>query len=149
MLAIDLTLDPSTTISAGASAPVVYSLLSNNSGSSIRSAAAVAQTTPRNFRVAHSVRTAKGFKSPANAAVPAPDVLFDRHLIRLDRNVPQTSRLDPEYRVNHSTQIVLEIPRLGSETPTAVQVIDELKAIISMLAASSNANLVRVLNLEV
>jgi len=149
MLAIDLTLDPSTTITAGTSSPTIYSLLNNVAGSSIRSAAAVAQTNPENFKISHSVRTAKGFKTVANASVPAPDVVFDRHLCRLDVNCVQTTHIDTDYRVNRSVQIVLEVPRLGGSTPTAAQLVDDLLSVVSMLRASSNANLVRILNGEV
>lgn len=149
MLATDLILDPSTSIAAGTSSPTTYSLLNNVSGSSVRSAAAVAQTNPENFRIAHSVRTAKGFKTTANASVPAPDVIFDRHLCRLDINCVQTTHLDPEFRLNRSVQIVFEIPRLGAGTPTPLQMADDLKSIVSMLDASTRANLVRIFNGEV
>jgi hypothetical protein len=148
MLSQDLTLDPSTAITAGTSSPTVYSLLSASAGSSVRAAAAVAQTNPETFKISHSTRLSKGFKTPANSSVPAQDVTFDRHLIRLDVNHPQTSRLDPNYLINRSVQIVLEVPRLGSETPTAAQLIDDLLSVVSALRASSNANLVRILNGE-
>lgn len=149
MLSIDLTLDPSTAITAGTSSPTIYSLLNNVAGSSIRAAAAVAQTNPENFKIAHTVRTAKSFKTSANASVPAPDVIFDRHLCRLDVNCVQTTHLDPEFRINRSIQLVMEVPRLGASTPTAAAIIDDLLSIVSMLRASTNANLVRILNGEV
>lgn len=146
MLSTDLTLDPSTAITAGTSSPTVYSLLPGTTvNQTNRTASAVATTAPENFRVAHSMRTEKGFKTVANASTPAPDIVFDRHLCRLDINCVQTSRLDPNFRVNRSVQIVLEVPRLGSETPTVTQVADDLLSIVSMLRASSNANLIRVL----
>lgn len=146
MLSTDLTLDPSVAITAGTSSPTVYSLLPGSiSNQSNRTASAVAQSAPENFRIAHSVRTEKGFKTPANASTPAPDIVFDRHLCRLDINHPQTKALDPNFRINRSVQLVLEVPRLGSESPTAVQMADDLLSIVSMLLASSRANLIRVL----
>jgi hypothetical protein len=149
MLGIDLILDPSVAITAGASAPVTFSLLSNVAGSSVRAAASLAQTNPRNFRIGHTTRTAKGFKTSANASVSAPDIIFDRHLTRLDINCVQTTHLDPEYRVNRSWQLVCEVPRLGASTPTAAQLAEDLLSIVSMLRTSTNANLVRILNGEV
>lgn len=149
MLAIDLTLDPSVAIAAGTSSPTVYSLLSNTVGKSIRSAAAVAQTNPETFTVGHTTSSEKSFKTQANASVPAPDVIFDRHVVRLDTNVAQTTHLDPTYRINRSVYINFVVPRLGASTPTAAQLADDLLSIVSMLRASTNANLIRILNLEV
>jgi hypothetical protein len=149
MLSSDLTLDPSTAITAGTASPTIYSLLNGNDpNSSVRSAAAVALTYPENLRIAHSKRAAKGFYQVASPALAAPPILFDRHLIRLDTNVAQTTHLDPEFRVNRSIQIVIEVPRLGASTPTHTQLADDLLSIVSMLRASTNANLIRILNLE-
>lgn len=149
MLATDLTLNPNTTIAQGTDSAVIYSLLSNNNGKSTRSAASLSQTNPRQLSIAHSTRTSKGFKTAANASVPAPDVIFDRHLIRLDSNVEQASHLDPEYRVSRSIQIVIETPRMGADSPTSLELADDLKGIVSMLDASTRANLNRILNGEV
>lgn len=150
MLAIDLSLDSSTAITAGTSNARTASLLGGNDPkSSVRSVAAVALTAPENLRISHTVRTAKGFRTAANASVPASDVLFDRHLVRLDKNVTQSTHLDPEFRINRSIQLVIESPRLGASTPTAAQLADDLLSIVSMLRAGTNANLIRVLNLEV
>lgn len=149
MLASDLTLDSSTAISAGTANSTVYSLLGGNSSSqSIRSVAAVSTTNPKTFKIAHSVRQEKGFKTVANQSVPAPDLVFDRHLCRVDANVVQTQCLDPNKRVNRSTQIVIETPRLGTESPTTVQLIDDLLALVAMFRASTNANFVRLMNGE-
>lgn len=149
MLASDLILDSSTAIAAGTSNSTTYSLLGGNSSSrSIRSVAAVATTNPKTFTTAHSVRTEKGFKTAANQSVPAPDLVFDRHLCRLDTNVVQTQCLDPNKRVTRSIQLVVETPRLGAESPTVVQLMDDLLSIVAMLRASTNANFVRLLNNE-
>lgn len=149
MLSIDLTLDPSTAITAGTSSPTIYSLLNNVPGRSLRSAAAVAQTNPENFTIAHSVSKEKAFKTAANPAVPAPDVIFDRHLCRLDTNCVQTTIYDPDFRINRSVLVQFVVPRLGASTPTPAQLADDLLSIVSMLRASTNANLIRVLNGEV
>lgn len=149
MLSQDLTLNPSTAIAAGTNAATVYALLSATQGKSQRSVASVATTAPKVFQIAHSTRSAKAFKTAANASVPAPDIIFDRHLVRLDENVVQTTHIDPEFRVNRSVQLVLEVPRLGASTPTPTQIADSLKALVSMLDASTQANLIRILNNEV
>lgn len=149
MLASDLSLDSSTAIAAGTAGTVTFSLLGGGQPSqSIRTVAALALTNPRSLKVAHSVRTEKGFKTVANQSVPAPDVVFDRHLIRMDTNVVQTICLDPNARVNHSIQLVIETPRLGASSPTVTNLMDNLLALVAMLRASSNSNFVRLLNNE-
>lgn len=149
MLASDLTLDSSVAIAAGTANSTVYSLLGGNSPtSSIRSVAAVSATAPKTIRVAHSTRTEKSFKTVANQSVPAPDITFDRHLIRLDATIVQTQVLDPAARVKRSVQIVFESPRLGSESPTTTQLVDDLLALVASLRASTNANAIRLFNGE-
>lgn len=149
MLASDLVLNPSTSIAAGTNAAKTYALLQGtSSGKSIRSVASVALTHPDQITISHSTRIAKGFKTDANASVPAPDVIFDRHLVRVDQNLSQTGRLDPDNRINYSVQLVIETPRIGSDSPTSLQIADTLKAIVASLDASTRANLERVLNGE-
>lgn len=149
MLAQDLILDSSTTIAAGTSNSTTYSLLGSNAANqSMRSVAASSTTNPATLRIAHSMRMEKGFKTVANQAVPASDVIFDRRLIRLDRNVAQTTHLDPTNRINDSVQIVFENPRLGTESSTVQARIDMLLAVVAMLRASTNANAVRFFNGE-
>lgn len=149
MLSTDLVLNPSTAIAAGSATPLTYSLLESVKGTSVRSDPSVATTNPRNVRISHSTRVSKTkFKLVANASVPAPDVVFDRHLVRLDSNVTQSTHLDPQFAINRSVQIVIELPRLGASTPTVVQLMDDLLAIVSMLRAGTNANLIKLLNNE-
>lgn len=148
MLAIDLTLDPSTTITADAADAKTYSLLSQEAGRSVRSRADVATTAPKTLSISHSLRQLKGLRSVANSSVSGQDVIFDRHMIRLDENVTQSLVLDPEFKVNSAVYLVIETPRLGASTPTLAQVAGSIKRIVSVLLASSNANLQRVLNWE-
>lgn len=148
MLSTDLTLNPATAITAGSADSKVFAVTQTGENMAIRSVASLATTNPQQLKISHSVRTIKGLKSAANAALTGQDIVFDRHLIRLDKNVVQTKVLDPEQRVNRSIQIVIEVPRLAGETPTATNVGDDLLSIISMLNASTWANLVRVLNWE-
>lgn len=149
MLASDLALNSADAIAAGTSNSATYSLLGGNSTTaSTRSVAAVATTNPRTLKIANSVRIEKGFKTVANQSVPAPDITFDRRLVRLDHNLVQTTHLDPNKRVNASVQIVFEIPRLGAESPTVQAMIDMLLAITASLRASTNANAVRLFNGE-
>jgi hypothetical protein len=96
MLASDLALNSADAITAGTSNSATYSLLGGNSTTaSVRSVAAVATTNPKTFKIANSIRIEKGFKTVANQSVPAPDITFDRRLVRLDHNLVQTSHLDP------------------------------------------------------
>lgn len=148
MLSTDLTLNPATSITVGSADSKVFAITQNGENMTIRSVASLATTNPNQLKITHSVRTIKGLKSAANAALTGQDIVFDRHLIRLDKNVVQTKVLDPEQRVNRSVQIVIEVPRLAGETPTATNMGDDLLSVVSMLNASTWANLVRVLNWE-
>jgi hypothetical protein len=148
MLSIDLTLNSATAITAGTANSRVASITNSGENMALRSVASLATTNPEQLKISHSTRTIKGLRSAANAALTGQDVVFDRHLIRFDKNVVQTKVLDPEQRVNRSVQIVIEVPRLAGETPTSTNVGDDLLSIVSMLNASSWANLVRVLNWE-
>jgi len=151
MLATDLTLDSSTAITAGTSNSAVFSLMAPVSGvnnSAVRSVASVALTAPVSLKIAHSTRTIKGLKTVSNPSISGSEVIFDRHLVRKDTTVAQTGHLDPAFKIARSVQVVFEMPRLGSESPTTVQMIDDLLAVVAMLRASSNANLVRLFNGE-
>lgn len=149
MLASDLTIDASTAIAAGTAGSITFSLLGGNVNQrSTRTVASLATTNPRAIQIAHSVRTEKGFKTVANQSVPAPDIVFDRHLVRMDSNIIQSLCLDPNARVNQSIQIVIETPRLGASSPTPTNLMDNLLALVAMLRASSNANFIRILNNE-
>lgn len=148
MLSTDLTLNSATSVTAGTANSLVYSVISQGENQTVRSVAASSTTNPQQLKVSHSVRTIKGLKSAANAALTGQDIVFDRHLIRLDKNCVQTKVLDPEQRVNRSIQIVIEVPRLAGETPTVVNLGDDLLSIVSMLNASTWANLTRVVNWE-
>lgn len=149
MLAEDLILDPSIAIAAGTSSPSIYSRKGwTDLQSTVRSVASVALTAPENLKIAHTTRALKGLKTAANASVPATDVILDRHLVRLDIVVPTTTHSDPDFKIIKSCQLVIEVPRVGASTPTANSIADDLKSIVSMLFAASNANLVRLLNGE-
>lgn len=148
MLSTDLTLNPATAVTAGTADSQVYSVISQGENQTVRSLAALATTNPKQLKISHSVRTIKGLKSAANAALTGQDIVFDRHLIRLDSNVVQTKVLDPEQRVNRSLQLVIEVPRLAGETPTVTNMGDDILRIVSMLNASTWANLQRILNWE-
>jgi hypothetical protein len=148
MLSTDLALDPSTAWTVGTSDSQTYSLLSINGERSQRSKASVATTNPSVLSLAHTVRSTKGLRSVDNSSVTGQTIMFDRHLIRLDTNVAQTLVLDPEFKVNRSVQLVIEVPRLGASTPTSTNMSDDICRIVTMLRTSSLANLIRVLNSE-
>ena len=149
MLATDLVLNASTAITAGASAPITLSLLDAAKGISVRNDPASALTNPKSLRIAHTTRTIKGLWDGTNSAVKGPDLIMDRHLCRLDKNIAQTRYLDPNFAVNYSIQLVLETPRgLGASNPTVAQIATSLLELVSSLLAGSNANLTRILNGE-
>lgn len=149
MLATDLTLNASTAIAAGTAADRVLSLVSQGADSrTVRAVAATALTQPQTLTISHSTRQVKGLKTQSNDSVAAGPVVFDRHLVRLDNNVTQSAYNDPLFQINRSVQLVIETPRLGASSPTATQIVDDLLAIVAMLRASTNANLVRILNRE-
>lgn len=141
-------MDPSTAWSVGTSDSQTWSLLGIAGDRSQRSKASVALTNPSVLTLANTVRTIKSLRSVSNSAVAGQDIVFDRHLVRLDTNVAQTLVLDPEFKVNRSVQLVLEVPRLGASTPTSTNMSDDICRIVTMLRTSSLANLVRVLNSE-
>lgn len=147
MLATDLVTNSSTAIPAGTAQARTFSLLEATKGQSLRSDPSVALTNPRSIRIAHTTRTLKGLRDQTSN-LPAPDIIFDRHLSRLDQNISQTKYLDPNFAVNFSIQLVCEVPRLGASTPSVVNVSDAIKHLISMLTAASDANLIRLLNNE-
>lgn len=147
MLATDLITNSSTAIPAGTAVARTFSLLESTKGQSLRSDASVALSAPRTIRIAHATRSLKGLRDQTSN-LPAPDITFDRHLCRLDQNIVQTKYLDPNFAVNYSVQLVIEVPRLGASTPSAINVSDAIKHLISMLTASSDANLIRILNNE-
>ncbi|DAD52684.1 TPA_asm: coat protein [ssRNA phage SRR7976301_11] len=148
-LATDITLNASTTITAGTNADRVFSLLPSNANDRVqRSVASTALTAPQTLTIAHSKRVVKGMRTLSNNSVAAAPLYFDRHLCRLDTTVTQTAFSDPEFRASRSVQLTIEVPRLGAESPTTTQIIDDLLSMVSMLRASSNANLIRFLNGE-
>lgn len=150
MLPVDLTLDSTIACPVGTLGAEVYSQLwpsSSQTGLS-RSVSSVATTTPKTLTISHSVRKVKGLKSLANISIAAPDVIFDRHLVRIDRNVANTTWFDPEFKLNASIQIVLEVPRMGTSSPTTNLMASMLLQLTQMLTNTAYANLVRVCNGE-
>lgn len=150
MLSTDLIVDPATAITAGTANSRTFSLLGGGTPErTVRSVASLANTQPYELSIGHLKRKLKGFKSFENASVPAPDVTVDRHTVRLDYNMPTDTLRDPDYRLKLVTQLTIELPRLGiTDTPTTVMIADSIKALASMLLATSNANLLRLLNHE-
>lgn len=147
MLASDLIINPSTAIPVGTVSARTFSLLEAIKGRSVRSDPSVALTVPRSITVAHTTQMLKGFKDQTSN-LPAPDVTVDRHLCRYDQNISQTKYLDPNFLINYGIQLVISVPRLGVATPSVTNISDALKALVSMLTASGDANLIRLLNNE-
>lgn len=149
MLDSDITLNSLAQTPAGTNAALVVSRLHTQNGESVYAAASLALTNPAQLRVAHSVRKVTGLTLVTDASRSAGPMLIDRHLIRFDKNKAQTKVNDPEAKLNASIQIVIEVPRLGSESPTVTNISDQLKCLANYLTASTDANLVRILNREV
>lgn len=149
MLSTDLTLDASTAISAGSAGSTTYSLIGGATVErTVRSVASLALTAPRELSISHLQRRLKGFRTSSNSAVPAPDVVIDRHTVRLDYTLPATNILDPDSRIRSVVQVTFENPRIGSDSADATGLADELKRIVSMLCSDSAINLQRILNRE-
>lgn len=151
MLSTDITLNASTAIPAGTNSSVVFSLVGGATPErTVRANAATALTQPFELSIGHLKRRIKGFKTAANTSVPAPDVIIDRHTVRLDLVVSSLGNpiYDPDNKLRSVMQVTFEVPRLGAVTPTTTTISDMLKQIASMLTASSDANLIRILNHE-
>lgn len=149
MLSQDLTLNPSDSIAAGTNASQIFSLLGGNvANKSVRSVASLATTAPRWLSIGHQSSVLKGFRTVANQAVPASDVVVDRRVIRLDYTLPQTTHLDPTFRIQDSVFVNFVNARMGSESSTVQARIDMLLALVAMLRASTNANAIRFFNSE-
>lgn len=145
MLAIDLTINAATAVPAGTSNARTLSLGSPNGGSSVRSDASVALTAPEVLQITHSKRSLKLKSSTNNDLVP---VFFDRHVLRLSKYRQPTNVLDPDFKTSLTVSLLIEVPSAPGVTVTSTQVSDAIKGLVSMLTASSDANLVRVLNNE-
>lgn len=149
MLPIDITLNASDSVPLGTAGPATYSLIGGGSmDRTVRSDASVALTVPRLFTTGHLQRKLKGFKSGANITVGAPDVIVDRHMVRLDNCIQAADFYDPDRRLTTSVQLVIEVPRLGTNTPSLVTISDRVKMLVSVLTINGNAHLSRILNNE-
>jgi hypothetical protein len=153
MFDVELSNNPSTALTAGASSAVIFSLLqapsAGTGGQSIRSVAAVSTTAPHVLKIGHTTRSVKGIRYTANKAA-APDVVIDRHLIRIDKVAPTPTLgySDPSNQITYGAQLVVEVPRIGADTPSTQLVMDQILRILVMLNPSSNAGLIKLLNGE-
>lgn len=147
----ELSNNPSTALTVGTSSNLVFSLVSNpiSGGQSLRSVSSVVTTAPHTLKIGHSTRLIKGLKYAANKSA-APDVIVDRHLIRVDKVAPTPTLgiSDPNFALAFGAQIVIEVPRLGPDTPTTQSVMDQLLRLLVVLNPSTNAGLLRLLNGE-
>lgn len=148
MLSTDISLDAGTAITAGTSLAQTYSLIGGASvEKTVRSVASTALSSPKELTIGHLQRRLKGFKTLANVSVPAPDVLIDRHTVRLQAHRGTADIYDPDCRITTVCQLTIEIPRV-SPALTTIELADEIKKLVSFLLASSNANLIRIVNNE-
>jgi len=149
MLADPLSLNSATAVTAGTSDAQSYGLLSVAGGNSIRSVATLAASAPRTLKVVNATRSKRfsGNVQLAGTAVKTPvDVITDVTTIRNDVLRVHSSAADPNFEINSWVQIQFGRPRGCSITVT--QMSDQLLAIVSMLNASTNANLTKLLNNE-
>lgn len=118
-------------------------------GQSIRSVASVATTAPHILKIGHSTRSIKGLRYSATKQ-QSPDVVIDRHLVRIDKvaATPTLGLSDPTFSITYGAQLVIEVPRIGADTPATQLVMDQILRIISMLNPSGNAGLIQLLNGE-
>lgn len=146
----DLANNPATALTVGTAANLTFTLQSSPSGGqSKRSVASVATTSPHIMTVGHSTRAVRGLKYAANKNA-APDVIVDRHLIRVDKHAPTPTLgySDPSYALTYGAQLVVEVPRLGADTPATQLVMDQILRLVVALNPSSSAGLIRFLNWE-
>lgn len=151
MFAIDLTNSPSAPLTAGTASVLNFSLLSApmGAGQSIRSVATVATTAPHTLKIGHSTRSIKGLRYSATKQ-QSPDVIIDRHLVRVDKvaATPTLGLSDPTFAITFGAQLVIEVPRIGADTPTPQLVMDQILRIVTMLNPSGNAGLIQLMNGE-
>lgn len=146
MLNTDLSINAATAVPAGTSNARTLALGAVGGGSSVRSDASVALTAPEILTVTHSKRNVK-----LQSAVAANDtitVLMDRHVLRLSKAKPATNALDPDYKSGLNVSLLIEVPIGPGIAVTSTNVSDAIKALVSMLTASADANLIRILNGE-
>lgn len=149
MLADPLSLNSATAVTAGTSDAQSYGLLSVADGNSIRAVAALAASAPRTLKIVNSTRSKRfsGNVQAAGTTVKTPvDVITDVTSIRNDVYRAHASAADPNLEITSWVQIQFGRPRGCSITVT--QMSDQLLAIVSMLNASTNANLTKLLNSE-
>lgn len=151
MFAVDLTNNPSVPLTVGTNSTLNFSLLTApaGSGQTVRSVASVALTAPHILKIGHSTRSIKGLRYAATKQ-SAPDVIIDRHLVRFDKVAPTPTLgfSDPSFQITYGAQLVVEVPRIGADSPTTQQVMDQVLRIVTMLNPSSNAGLIQLLNGE-
>lgn len=149
MFDADLANNPNTALTAGTSSNLTFSL-KTGAGSgveSLRAVGSVATTNPHQIKIAHSTRRISGLRLTSGNEL-ANDIVVDRHLIRVDKNVSVTGVSDPDFRVNYGAQLVVELPRIGGDTPTTQLVMDQILRLLVALNPSTNAGLIRLLNGE-
>lgn len=150
MFDIDLANNPSSPLTVGTNSAKTFSLVKASDGSrSVRSVAADALSAPHTLEIAHSTRSVKGLRYSATRA-PAPDVIIDTHLVRVDKHLPLPTLGigDPNFSVKYGARLVIEVPRAGADAPSTQLIMDQILRLVVMLNPSSNAGLVRLLNGE-
>lgn len=151
MFDISLSNDPATALTAGTSSNKVFDLIPmpRDGGVSVRSVAATALTQMHTLKIGHSQRVVKGLRF-ASTNVTAQPIVIDRHLVRVDRVAltPTLGIADPGNQITYGAQTVIEVPRLGGDTPTHQLIMNELLRIVVLLNPGSNAGLIKLVNGE-
>lgn len=151
MFDLALANNPATALTVGTSANLSFDLvpMPRDAATSVRSVAAVATTAPHTLKIGHSQRAVKGLRF-GSTNVPAQPILIDRHLVRVDKVAPTPTLgiADPAFQITYGAQVVIEVPRLAGDTPSAQNIMDQLLRILVLLNPSSNAGLVKLLNGE-
>lgn len=114
------------TLAGDASSSTTYSLTSINGGNADRRDAASALDSPKALLIKHEDVTRNGLKA-------------DRHLVRLEKTLPQASTLIP---VTGSVHVVIDAPR---DTITAAMIQDMATQLKNFLSAG---NITKLLNDE-
>jgi hypothetical protein len=149
MLADPLSLNSATAIAAGTSDAQSYGLIEIAGGNSIRTVAALAASAPRSLKITNSTRS-KQFGGnvllPGTTWKTPVGVVWDVTTIRNDVHRVHASAADPNFDITSWVSCQFGRPRGCSMTVTMSN--DQLLAIVSMLDASSLANLTKLLNNE-
>jgi hypothetical protein len=150
MLSSTISLNPSTAFTPGASNALDFAWVqptAKDNGQVVRSVAAVKLTAPHILRIGHSSRKVNVLYTSTKVGVP---VIIDRHFVSLSkvRLAPTMGLHDPDGLIVSQVGLWYEVPRIGADSPTAQNMMDEQSRLNALTNPSSNAGLIALMNGE-